>query len=553
MRQSTPSHTPLRSLCFQLAAVELVIQAADSHPPAQTAGLHTLLIFTGGSGTLSVNNEPWPLNTDKCWLLAPGDVYHMQDNNITLYYYRITFAAISLHNLPEAYNYGILPGKRELIIYPFNGVLTLAEALFVNRHDQDDLRMFRQQLRLQELLLLVFEHNIPSEHVFSPAQSVESTIQYMQKHYMRSITVKTLAERANVSSWQYTSIFQKLTGKKPLDYLTELRIRQARQLLLHSEEPLREIASRVGYSDEYYFNRRFRQKTGMTPGQYAAAHRRKVSVTDWTGHEVLIPERARRIVYVGETMGDLLALGVKPIGGDEAFSRNSVYKHRLKKLTNVGFPMDAHRTGSLSPDLIIIATADEREYSRVARIGPTLAFDSFAPLEERLTVLGNWLGKEQEAAAWLEAYNAKNTAMWQRLRNDILKPGETAAAFVYDHEQQLFAMGVTGLSSALYAPGGFHPPEAMKTVLEQGLGFIEVPPEQLPAYAAERIFMLIPEKKNLLEAMEHLMLTPLWKELPAVRNGQIYMLEGSKWNSGDALTREKLLSLLPRLLGSSPH
>lgn len=85
-------------------------------------------------------------------------------------------------------------------------------------------------------------------------------------------------------------------------------------------------ALRVGFSDEYYFSRRFRQKTGMTPGQYARSQQRRITVTDWTGHSVDIPERPKRVVYHGETLGDVLALGVKPVGGDEAFARGSVYR-----------------------------------------------------------------------------------------------------------------------------------------------------------------------------------------------------------------------------------
>ncbi|MNW15626.1 hypothetical protein D3C71_2141920 [compost metagenome] len=52
--------------------------------------------------------------------------------------------------------------------------------------------------------------------------------------------------------------------------------------------------------------------------------------------------------------------------------------------------------------------------------------------------------------------------------------------------------------------------------------------------------------------MEQLMRSPLWNSLPAVRKGQVYLLENAKWNSADALTREKLLNLLPKLLGSQP-
>ncbi|MFD2875508.1 hypothetical protein ACFTAO_05240 [Paenibacillus rhizoplanae] len=101
--------------------------------------------------------------------------------------------------------------------------------------------------------------------------------------------------------------------------------------------------------------------------------------------------------------------GVKPVGGDEAFARGSVYSHRVKHLANVGFPLDPQLTRSIRPDLIILASPDEQVYRSVAGIAPSLTFDSFAPLEQRLRILGEWLGKQREAAVWLQAYHAKKT------------------------------------------------------------------------------------------------------------------------------------------------
>ncbi|MBW4081507.1 helix-turn-helix domain-containing protein [Paenibacillus sp. S150] len=549
MRQSNTSPAPFRSLLFQLADTQLIVEAAGSCSAPRILQHHTLLIFTGGSGLLNINGESVPLTADKCWLLAPGDSCSTENPEMSLYYYLISFSAIQAGTPSGPYIQELLPGRRQLIVHPFTRVIRFAEDLLVNRNcREDDVLYFRQQLRFQELLLLLLEHNYSSRQLPSPAQSVEGTIQYLQEHYMDSITVKQLAEQANVSLWQYTPIFQKLTGKRPLDYLADLRISHSKTLLLESAEPLREIARLAGFSDEYYFSRRFRQKTGITPGQYAQLQRRKITVKDWTGHTVDIPERPRRIIYHGETLGDLLALGVKPVGGDEAFARNSVYSHRIKKLANVGFPLDPKLTDSLSPDLIIVANADEQVYTRVCGIAPTLTFDSFAPLSSRMRTLGSWLGKQREAEAWLETFHAKNSAMWQRLYSEMLQPGETASALYFEHGNHLFAMGMSGFSTALYAPGGLQPTEEIQAILDQKRGFAEVDPAKLHSYAGDRVFMLIPQRGDSRAAMRQLMQSPLWSSLPAVRQGQAYLLDGAKWNSGDALTRERLLTLLPKLL-----
>ncbi|WHY21449.1 ABC transporter substrate-binding protein [Paenibacillus sp. G2S3] len=551
MLQTSLSCPPLHSLLFQLIDAELILQAADSSSVSRTTHDYTLLVFTGGNGHLNLDDQSVTLISDKCYLLAPGISYSTSNQEMTMYYYLITFTAIYTKVQPERYSGELLSGRRELIVHPFTKVIRLVEDLLMNKNSSDDVQQFKRQLKFQELMLLFFEHNYPSKHLPSPTESVEMTIQFIEEHYTESITVKQLAELAGISFWQYTPIFQQLTGKKPLEYLTDLRISHSKRFLLESTEPLREIARLVGFSDEYYFSRRFRQKTGVTPGQYAHQRGRKLTVKDWTGHEVEIPERARRIVYHGETLGDLLALGVKPIGGDEAFARNSVYKHRLKKLANVGFPLDPQLTASLNPDLIIMANSDERAYRAVSSIAPTVTFDSFAPLESRMRILGSWLGKQHEAEAWLESFTIKNAAMWQQLYGTSLQAGETASALVYDHGNHLYAMGMSGFSSALYAPCGLQPTEDIQAILDEGLGFAEVDPVRLPAYAGDHIFMLIPEEQNSRAAMEQLLDSSLWRSLPAVRHGQVYLLDGSKWNSSDALTREKLLTLLPKLLGGS--
>ncbi|MEK4473822.1 AraC family transcriptional regulator [Paenibacillus sp. FSL R7-0048] len=551
MLHTSSSCPPLHSLLFQLNEAELMIQAADSSSITRTTQDYTLLIFTGGNGQLNLDDQSVILSTDKCYLLSPGISYSTDNQELTLYYYLITFTAIYTTEDPKRYSGELLSGRRELIVHPFTKVIRLVEDLLMNRNNTDDVQQFKRQLKFQELLLLLFEHNYPSKHLPSPTESVEKTITFIQEHYTESITVKQLAELAGISIWQYTPIFQQLTGKKPLEYLTDLRINHSKRFLQESTEPLREIARLVGFSDEYYFSRRFRQKTGVTPGQYAHQKGRKLTVKDWTGHEVEIPERAKRIVYHGETLGDLLALGVKPIGGDEAFARNSVYKHRLKKLANVGFPLDPQLTASLNPDLIILANSDERAYRAVSGIAPTLTFDSFASLDKRMRTLGSWLGKQREAEAWLESFTIKNAAMWQQLYTTTLQVGETASALVYDHGDHLYAMGMSGFSTALYAPCGLQPTEEIQAILDEELGFAEVDPTRLPAYAGDHIFMLIPERKDSRAAMERLLDSSLWNNLPAVRQGHVYLLDGSKWNSSDALTREKLLTLLPKLLGGS--
>ena len=53
-----------------------------------------------------------------------------------------------------------------------------------------------------------------------------------------------------------------------MDYLTDLRINHARQLMGQTELTMREIADMVGYEDQLYFSRIFKKRTGFTPSAY---------------------------------------------------------------------------------------------------------------------------------------------------------------------------------------------------------------------------------------------------------------------------------------------
>lgn len=72
----------------------------------------------------------------------------------------------------------------------------------------------------------------------------------------------------NYSYPQFTRIFKKYTGKKMIDYVTELRMDYAAELLMTTDKTELEISSLVGYDSFCFFINRFKQKFGTTPRKY---------------------------------------------------------------------------------------------------------------------------------------------------------------------------------------------------------------------------------------------------------------------------------------------
>ncbi|GAA3399799.1 helix-turn-helix domain-containing protein [Paenibacillus hodogayensis] len=541
---------PFRSLLFTLTDIKRLDCPVGWSSGSDTSSTHALIACATGEGTATVNGSSSRLAPGKCMLVSPGATFAIDNGHSGPLQLHVLFYNVFNNSDGPAvpYDGALLADNVAITVYPAAKLLRLLDELREDGPTADDLVWFRRQLRFQEVLYLLLEHLLQADPWYDSTRAVERTIDYMRSHYDDNVTVKQLAEAASIAQWQYSSIFHTLTGQKPLDYLTELRINRAKELLLQDGGPLREIARKVGFRDEYYFNRRFRQTTGTTPKQFAKTARRFVRITDCTGHEVDIPLQPKRIVYLGETFGDMLALDVEPVGGGRRFAQGSVYERRLRNVEDVGWPLDADKLRALEPDLVIFATSNEKRYREIAAIAPTVSFNTFAPLEQRLRKAGELLGRRELAELWLSRYETRAETMWRRLAS-LIRPGETATALIFDHGDRLFVMGTAGFSSGIYHPHGFRPVERVREMLEAGHGFAEIDLACLPEYAGDRIFMLQPCREDSRKAAEALMASPLWNSLEAVRSGRVHLVDALKWNNGDAITREKLLRVLPGLLG----
>lgn len=269
---------------------------------------------------------------------------------------------------------------------------------------------------------------------------------------------------------------------------------------------------------------------------------------DYLGHEIEIPVDPERVVYHGEGYGDLLALNIKTVGAGFSWITNYAWEDRVKDVEDVGFPINVEKTLSLKPDLIIIGTSDEKTYSQLSKIAPTIVFDTFAPLNQRLTELGDILNKKEEATQWMDAYTEKADKMWESLvADDIIKPDETASVLTYYPGDRLFVMARAGLSQVLYDSNVLKPGDKIQKILDDGTGFAEISTELLPEYAGDRIFILTPVDDEAKQSTKEMMESPIWKNLPAVKNGHVYTFDIEKSDS-DASTREWLLSQLPTML-----
>ena len=97
---------------------------------------------------------------------------------------------------------------------------------------------------------------------------VKQVCQIIEREYMTNLPIPQIAERMHVSVNYLQSQFKRETGRTIRQYLTDVRVEQARRLLRKSSCKVSDVCSQVGYKDTDYFVRVFREVTGMTPNEY---------------------------------------------------------------------------------------------------------------------------------------------------------------------------------------------------------------------------------------------------------------------------------------------
>lgn len=98
---------------------------------------------------------------------------------------------------------------------------------------------------------------------------VEKAKEYVRKHYQESdVTINSICEYLHLSPTYFSFIFKRDTKTTFINYLTQVRMEAAKELLRNTSMKAFEIAERIGYSEPNYFSYSFKKKFGVSPSEY---------------------------------------------------------------------------------------------------------------------------------------------------------------------------------------------------------------------------------------------------------------------------------------------
>lgn len=161
------------------------------------------------------------------------------------------------------------------------------EMAFVIVSGYDDFSYCREALRLQitdyilkpvnyqefgtcidNLKISMFENRTTEETDEQEEHTILGIVRYMQEHLTEEISLNVLAEEFHLSASYISQLFKNEIGVNFLVYLTNIRMEQAKKLLLSTPLSIAEVSERSGYGDYRVFTKAFKKSEGVTPSQY---------------------------------------------------------------------------------------------------------------------------------------------------------------------------------------------------------------------------------------------------------------------------------------------
>ena len=276
-------------------------------------------------------------------------------------------------------------------------------------------------------------------------------------------------------------------------------------------------------------------------------------VTDVRG-EVEIPSNPKRIVDLSGNSDILSILGYDVVGtaNSDAYDYTkfpSYLEETLKGAEILGYSMqdtmDVEAVMNLNPDLIVISTVQEKMYDALSEIAPTVMIQLEAlNWKDDVRTLAKVFNKEDVANEWIANYENKAKEAGDKIKAEYGE--DTTYLSFLASGGQFFIFDGAGFGDVLYNDMGLAKPAGMPEQTDISLPVVTY--EGLAAIQSDYIFVIATD-----EDLAQLEANSIWNNLPAVKNGNVVVLESSPYfNQGySSIGREILVDEIGDMLNET--
>ncbi|MDF2668326.1 MAG: AraC family transcriptional regulator [Paenibacillus sp.] len=495
---------------------------------------YVLIVVSRDEVQFTIDNRLFSLRRGAIFIGAPGQWFEYMGSPLadSEQGYMLYFDVQGNHTIKEKtireygieQTGGIIPEAYASIL------LDLCEKAYLYWNAASSLEKFRSQAAFHEIVYNVL-HQAAAASDQGLYKALEETKQYLDMHYHESLSLERLAQRIGVSARHFRRAFKQAYSISASDYLTDLRISQAKRLLSTTKHPIGDIARQVGYQDESHFRRSFKNQMGISPGLYVKNRQLKVAACSFPN------------------IGQLLPLCIIPFAAP--IDHDWTDRYRRKFHTEVIYPL--HHNNEINgktlrvakPDRIIAidayGTAEFQE--KLEEIAPVLVIPwRTKDWREHLRMTANFLDKSQEAIDWLAAYDDKADHVSEQW-NRIVGMEKMLIVMIDRYNCYRWKEEVYDRVNGQHLPLA---PDRHNALTDPS--FERITLEQLSESDADRIVLLLSEDRHSLHTWNSLQLTENWKSLKAVRNNRIQSIAIGPWYEYTAYNHGAILDQALKVL-----
>jgi len=236
-----------------------------------THPLHELYFLVNGETKYFVADEIFHLKPGD-FIFIPREILHKTDSETCLHNERILLSFGDEMFAGEAALFDEL-NRTKIIHIPANKRYQVEELLYKIQaeYEREDIyHGILKKLYIQELIVLLCR----LKYDFVPAKTesellINSVAEFIRENFAQELTLAVLGKKFGLSASFLSRRFKEVSGMGINEYITNVRIHNAAQLLKQERLSVTEVAARCGYSDSNYFASVFKKIKGITPLKYA--------------------------------------------------------------------------------------------------------------------------------------------------------------------------------------------------------------------------------------------------------------------------------------------
>lgn len=275
--------------CFSVITCSFMRMVLTNSPIVLPAGHHDthdfyeFLIPLSSIPSLFVDDIEVECHPGHLIPINPGQKHGVRTGRKAVSYILIFFNQSDFDRLIRQINGSTLHCVFPVDSYPLKtDIQSLISRLIQENRTHESGKELLMQYLSEELAVLLIRHYYqysPMSELISPERLAsdqirfEKIIRFMEMNYASRLTIENLAERTCMNSFHFIRTFKRVFNISPYNYLTRIRICNAKRLLIQSDLSASEIGKQCGFHSASRFSAVFQKETGQTPSSFRRANK----------------------------------------------------------------------------------------------------------------------------------------------------------------------------------------------------------------------------------------------------------------------------------------